>query len=170
MKCPDCGYDNIAGIDECESCQNPFSLLDGIENNARSKIEKIILRQTLSELPRREAVCLPSDTSIHKVILKMSAMHSGSVLVGEPNDKKVGIITERNILFRLNGPIKHLKKIKAGEWMTSPVEGLAPDDTLAYALHFMSVRRYRHIPIFREGHKPLMTSARDLLRHLCQYL
>lgn len=169
MKCPTCGFDNIPGSDECEGCESTLMNLDGIEINVKTKLERIILREPLRQLPRREAVCVPPDATIHDVVLKMNAMRSGSVLIEDDGDI-VGILTERDILFRMSDDLKYLDKIRVRDWMKSPVEGLEEKDTLAYALNQMSVKRYRHIPIFKADEKPRMVSARDLLQHLCQFL
>jgi len=171
MKCPSCGADNIAGIDLCESCETSLASLDGI-TIPKSGIGKILMRDPLSKLSPREAVCVKEDDSVFDTVKRMNLMKHGCAIVEDDQGELMGIVTERDILFRLSikSSVSELTKIKVAEVMTYNVEALKEEDTLAYALNQMSVKRCRHIPVLRKKYKPGILSARDVLKYIAKHL
>lgn len=168
MKCPTCGYDNIAGEDSCESCQTDLTSVDGVV--PKSRIERALMGRPLSELHPKEAVAITEQTSVQQAVGKMNEIKGGCLLIQNASGKIVGIVSERDILLRAIGKIKDLSKTPVSQIMTPNPETLDEDDTLACALHEMSIKRYRHIPILREGREPAVISVRDVLNCLAKLL
>lgn len=169
MKCPFCGYANIAGSDECESCQADLRSLDGI-SIPKTKFIRILMEDPLSKIGPKEAICVSEETSVLEAVRKMNEIKAGCVLIEDNRGNLSGIMTERDILFRTEGEVVGLSKVKVSQLMTPHVETLSEDASLAYALNKMSVRRVRHIPVMRKGKKPGILSARDLLKYLAKHL
>lgn len=170
MKCPYCGHDNMAGIDECECCEESLASLDGIASQVRSRFEKILMRDPLATLKPRDAVSVDEDTILIEAVGTMNKAKVGCVIVTATDGKLLGILTERDILFRapfreknfLTQPVKNL--------MTSPVETLREEMSIAFALHQMSVKRFRHTPILRKNGSLGLLTSRDLLNFLAHHL
>lgn len=163
MICPSCGYKNIPGTDECESCHEDLSSIDGLV--PKSRIEKALMGDPISTLKPRPPVVVSEDSSVSEAARKMVEGKMGCVLV-MGGGELVGIFTERDILFKLLGKGADLSKARVGEIMSREPETLAEDDTLAYAVNRMSVSGFRHIPIVRNGKPVGVISVRDVLRHL----
>lgn len=166
MKCPSCGYNNIPGEDLCVSCQSDLMALDGVV--PKSKFERILMEDPLSKLKPKDAVSVPETTSILDAIKTMNEIKSGCVFVENTRGEMVGIVTERDVLLRAVGKFPDLAKGKVSQVMTTRPTSLDEDDSLAYALHEMSVNRYRHLPILRKGKKPGVITARDVLNYLAK--
>lgn len=165
MKCPFCGHQNIAGTDLCESCSEDLSSLDGIKPK-----ERHLMHDPLSLLDSKKAASVLEGASVLEAVKKMNEVKQGCVLVENKAGNLKGIVTERDILFKTSGNAADLKKIKVTQIMTANVEILTEESTLALALHQMSVKRLRHIPVTHPGGRPNMLSARDLLKHIAKHL
>ena len=165
MKCPYCGFNNIAGTDTCNNCQEDLSSRDGI-SAPKGKIERILMSDPIAKIPPHDAVCVGADTTILDAIKKMNQFKSGCVLITNRENQLKGILTERDILSRVAGKVADLSRTKVSEVMTPHVEALDEDDTLAFALHKMSVNRFRNIAIRRMGKPPAVVSVLDLLKYL----
>lgn len=163
MICPSCGYKNIPGSDECESCHEDLASLDGVV--PKTKLEKVLMRDSISKLQPRPPVMVKKETSVLEAVQKMNAGKMGCLLVAD-QDELEGILTERDIVFKLLGREKDLSKVPVEQVMTPDPVALSEDDTLAYAVNRMAVGGYRHIPILRNGKPVGMISVRDVLRYL----
>jgi len=56
MICPDCGYDNIEGVDGCEQCGQPLVDFDP----ATCELEESISRHSIAVLTPKSGVSVPS--------------------------------------------------------------------------------------------------------------
>lgn len=158
--CKACGHENIAGVDDCESCSIP--LAPKTKRGLPAKIEE----GTLADLKPRKAVAVPGDISVADAARTMRAEGTGCVLVLE-NGKVRGIMTERDILFGVAG-LKSPESVKVRDIMHQDPVCLTSGDPVSYAFHHMSVGGYRHIPVLDGGKPAGMVSARDLLRYIAE--
>jgi len=170
MKCPYCGYDNMAGNDECECCEESLASLDGIAHQVRSRFEKLLMRDPVTNLNPRDAVSVSENVSLIDAIRKMNQAKVGCVMVTGPGGKLSGILTERDILFRVPFKGKNFLKNPVKNIMTTPVETLREEMSIASVLHQMSVKRFRHTPILRKNGSLGLLTARDLLNFLAHNL
>ena len=92
-----------------------------------------------------------------------------SVLVKE-GGKLVGILTERDVLLKAAGADVDLNALTVRELMTPDPVVLKDSDTLAVALHNMSVGGFRHIPVISGGEAKRVLSIRDVVRHISPYI
>ena len=161
MHCPDCGSDNIPGVDHCEQCGAPLIGLQGPE----SRVERSISRHTVGAIATRDPITLPSFTSVRACIAEMAAARVGCVLI-EEGGQVVGIFTERDVLSRILANPASFDDLVSAHMTPSP-QSISVDDSIAYALHLMSVGGYRHLPVADDtGRAVAVVSARDVLRFL----
>ncbi|MDO8519438.1 MAG: CBS domain-containing protein [Deltaproteobacteria bacterium] len=165
MKCPFCSHQNIPGEDTCDSCGENLASLDGIKPK-----ERHLMHDPLTLLAPKQAAVVTMETNVWEAVKKMNEVRQGCVLVQDKSGEIQGIVTERDILFKTSGDSSELKKMKVTQIMTANVEKLSDDSPLAVALHQMSVKRLRHLPIVKEGEAPRILSARDLLKHISKHL
>ena len=167
MICPDCKTENIPGADQCESCGHDLHSLDlpGVAD----EFTEHLLNDRLGDLgPRDPPVASPSDP-VALAIHLMQERKTGAVLVYE-NDQLVGIITERDVLMKAADAKADLNAIAVGSIMPADPVILREDDTLAVALHKMSVGGFRHIPLVAAEGPACIISIRDVVRHISPFI
>ena len=158
MICPDCGHDNIEGMDTCETCGQPLSSVD-IQADA---LASVLADQNVAELTPKQPLMVDVATTVQSAMTQMAQHKIGCLLVSQDQDL-VGILTERDILNKaqdLSCPVSEL--------MTPQPDTVTADDSIVYALHAMHLGGYRHIPVVDSQDVPVgIISVRDVLRYLC---
>jgi CBS domain-containing protein len=166
MTCPDCGHENIDGMDACDHCGQDLSSID--IPTPRAGLQRAIMETPLRDLAPVPALVVSLRDSVGDVVRKMRERRLGCVLVMD-GVQLVGIFTERDALTRLTGRRSDLALLQVGEVMTRDPKVLRDEDTLAAALHYMAVGNYRHIPIVGPGKPPRFVSVRGVLRYLNEH-
>ncbi len=161
--CPDCGYENIDGADECDKCHQSLSSLN--KPRPTTSVERSVMKDRIESLVPREPLLVAPDTPVGRVLKQFVARSVGCAVV-VANHEVVGIFTERDALDRLNVDAAELRDHPVSEFMTSPVETVGLDDRVAFALHKMDLGGYRHLPVLSEGRITGYISVRDILTHL----
>jgi CBS domain-containing protein len=161
MLCPDCGHDNIDGVDVCEECGQSLS---GFEPG--TEMEQAIARHGVVVLCPKTPVTAPATVSAREAISRMIERKIGCLLI-ESDGALAGIVTERDVLNKLAPDLSGLDR-PVSEFMTAAPEALTSRDSIAYALHAMDSGGYRHMPIVDDKGRPTgIISIRDILRFLC---
>jgi CBS domain-containing protein len=92
--------------------------------------------------------------------------HQIGCLLVEDEHKVVGIFTERDVLNRVLPDRSELDR-PVSEVMTAAPQTICKTDSIAYAMHEMSMGGYRHLPVAdADGTAAGIISARDLVRYL----
>lgn len=126
------------------------------------------LRRSLRTL-MKPAITVELDTSIRDAIHLMQTKRIGCVLVTS-HEKLLGIFTERDVLKKIVGASFDLRGTPITEVMTIHPQALNEDDTIAYALNFMDLGGYRHIPIVNDAFEPVgLASVKDIVSYLVQH-
>jgi CBS domain-containing protein len=138
-----------------------------------SGVPKVLNSDTLKIPLKMVPVVLPivveRGTSVLKAAKLMQKEHVGCVLVVEKG-KLDGIFTERDILMKVVGSGSDFTKTKVEEVMTPNPETLQPDDILAYALNYMHVGGYRHVPVVDEQERPVgVVSIKNVVDYLADF-
>ena len=165
MRCPSCGFDNIAGTDRCESCVEP--LLDLDVPQPREGLQAHIMLDSVRDLTIFQPGSVSSNDTAAKAIEVMRERRAGCVLVIDAG--LVGILSEIDLLFRMPSDADPAR-IKVSQLMTPDPQTIDADASMAAALHLMSVGGYRHCPVVAEDHSIGILSIKDLLRYLNQHL
>jgi CBS domain-containing protein len=162
MICPDCGHDNIDGVDTCEACGQPLVEFDP----SGSELEQSITRHSVQVLCPHTPISIAADATIREAIKVMVDNRIGCLLV-EDGGQLSGVFTERDVLNKIVLERSNLDA-PVSSFMTRSPETITSRDSIAYALHAMDVGGYRHIPIVSESKRPTgIISVRDILRFLC---
>ncbi|MCZ6598612.1 MAG: CBS domain-containing protein [Planctomycetota bacterium] len=163
MICPDCGHENIQGVDDCADCGQDLTAFDAPQG--RSPLESSIMKEPIEKLQPRPAVILAPDATVADAIAKLSEHHIGCVLVGS-QEEILGIFSERDVLLRIGDSYEKLAASPISEFMTPDPETLGVEHPIAFALNRMSVGDFRHLPVMRDGALAGVVSIRDVLRFL----
>ena len=167
MICPDCGHDNIEGMDRCENCMKPLRDLDVPRADATAGLVRSVMEDKLSQLLEDETLTVGPETPVSEVIRRMkeTAMSSALVVDGQ---NLAGIFTEHDVLCKLASNAEQTLATPIRELMTPQPETLNETDSVASALNKMAVGRYRNVPVQRQDGTYALTSITHVLKYIAQ--
>jgi CBS domain-containing protein len=119
------------------------------------------LETPLGDLLRRPPVSCSPQTPLRDALALMHSQRIGSILVVNPNQEPIGILTRYDILGRVTLAAVPLTA-PLSQVMVSPVHSLDASRSAQDALLLMSRYSIRHVPITRAGVLVGMVSERDL--------
>ncbi|MEX0682732.1 MAG: CBS domain-containing protein [Dehalococcoidia bacterium] len=160
--CPDCRAENIEGTDVCIVCGTDLRNLSA----ATSELESRLMHDKLKDIGAREALAVALGDPVSLAIHFMRQHKTECVLVRDAHGDIVGILTERDILLKAAGPNVDLMALAVKDIMTKDPVMLRQDDSLAVALHKMSVGGFRHIPFVSDDGMTLLVSIQDVFHHV----
>ena len=139
------------------------------EEEGRGKVlDSSTFKKPIKNLRVKKPLTLGPDDTVAKAIELMQGKKIGCVLITK-NEKMVGIFTERDVLMKISGK-KGAEQKKLSEVMTPKVEGLQPEDSVAFVLNAMHVGGYRHVPVIDERGKPLaVISVKDIVGFILEH-
>jgi len=167
MICPDCKAENIAGVDFCWNCSGDLHTFD--LPSADDELTHHLLHDRLGDLNTKEPPPVAPGDPLGFAIHAMQQGETGCVLVRE-GDELVGIITERDVLLKAAGDNVDLNAIAVRDIMSPDPITLREEDTLAVALHKMSVGELRHIPLVTDGQATRVVSIQDVFQHISAFI
>jgi CBS domain-containing protein len=165
MICPQCGHDNIQGVDECENCG--FDLMSVDIPAPSSEFETEMVAIPLSELAHHKPLTISPTASAADAVSQMRTAGAGCLIVAD-QEKVRGILSERDLVMKLDHAT--LDGVTVADLMTADPVVLRPDDSIAVAINKMAVGGFRHIPIVDNGRPTGVVTARDVFRHLVESL
>jgi CBS domain-containing protein len=114
-------------------------------------------------IEQQEIVAVAPDTSVIEAVRLMKQRRIGALMVVEA-DRLVGILSERDVVFRVVAEELDAKTTRVVQVMTANPETIGPDKPFGHALHIMYEGGFRHLPVVdADGRAIGMISARDAL-------
>jgi CBS domain-containing protein len=104
-----------------------------------------------------------STASVTELIAELAAHNVGALPVLD-GDRLVGIVSERDVVRRLDAAGAALLDVTVGEIMTTDVTTCSPDDRVADLAAVMTTRRFRHLPVVVDGRLAGIVSIGDLVK------
>jgi CBS domain-containing protein len=101
--------------------------------------------------------------SVTQLIAELAAHNVGALPVVDDGEL-VGIVSERDVVRRLNGIGAALLEARVGDIMTTEVTTCSPEDGVADLAAIMTARRFRHLPVVVEGRLAGIVSIGDLVK------
>jgi CBS domain-containing protein len=167
MLCPDCGHENIEGMDRCENCMKPLRDLDVPRPDATRGLVRSVMEDDLKGLLEETPLRVNSATPVREVVGRMKEGGLSCALVVD-DDKLSGIFTEHDVLCKLAGGDENALDAPISELMTMHPDALRETDSVATALNKMAVGRYRNVPVqIADGSYRLM-SIGHVLKYIAQ--
>jgi len=167
MKCPSCGFENLAGSDHCEECLHSLMQRDLPRPKKSETMQKIIMTAPVSEVMDGQSLLIANTTDSLKKIVKILQKEGQSAVLVYKKKKVVGIISQRDILHKVAGKRKDLSKVTAQEIMTPNPDCVNVNAPIAYVVNKMSMGGFRHVPVLDDNGTPLSILT---IKHVLIYL
>jgi CBS domain-containing protein len=101
--------------------------------------------------------------SVAELIAELASHNVGALPVVD-GEQLVGIVSERDVVRRLNAGGAALLEASVGEIMTTEVTTCSPEDRVADLAAIMTSRRFRHLPVVVDGRLAGIVSIGDLVK------
>jgi CBS domain-containing protein len=148
-----------------EWIEEDLDLLAG-DDQAPRVLDQRMIREPIRSLEPRAPLALPPTASVRDAVRMMREHRIGCLLVVE-GDRLAGIITERDLLLKLE-PGDGGRTVR--ELMTPDPEVLTLDDPIVYALNKMSVGGFRHVPLVDATRRPVgIVSVKDIIDYIVDF-
>jgi CBS domain-containing protein len=122
-------------------------------------IASIIAQRTHSDI-----IACDVSTPVTEVVATLATQRIGALPVLR-DGKVVGIVSERDVIYRLADRGRECLDCAVEEIMTSPAITVEPATTIDEALSMMTRRRFRHFPVVENGALIGFISIGDLVKH-----
>jgi CBS domain-containing protein len=110
------------------------------------------------------------DATIAEVAALLKQKRIGALVVTDADRRLCGIISERDLARGLADHGARLLEMKVAEMMTAEVVTCAPDDGVETLMQIMTERRFRHLPVVKDGELLGIISIGDVVKHRLQEL
>jgi CBS domain-containing protein len=169
MKCPNCGYENLPGADQCEQCLSSLTRDDVPQ--AESGVERSLMEDPVACLLPIQPLTVEMHTSLADALELMRNHHIGCLLVTAREGSLAGILTERDLLQKVALETPRLTQCRVEDFMSGAPETSKPDHPLAYAIQRMIVSDLRYLPLVDDTGRPNgIVSSRDIIAYIAKNL
>ncbi|MCP8309203.1 MAG: CBS domain-containing protein [archaeon] len=120
---------------------------------------------TVGEVMTRGVRTVGPDAPLVEAISLMNQHRIGSVIVVE-GDKAIGILTDRDVLQRIEKGRVDIKSKKVRDFVSEPIIQISPNLSVDEALTIMKSRNVRKLPVSSEGRLVGIVTDNDIFRAL----
>ncbi|WP_109508285.1 CBS domain-containing protein [Nocardioides speluncae] len=113
--------------------------------------------------PSQEVVTIPPDATVRELVALLAQHNVGALIVSTDGSKVEGIVSERDVVRRLNdddavlnGPVQAI--------MTAVVHTCTPESSVDELMQQMTEHRIRHIPVVRDEQLTGIISIGDVVK------
>ncbi len=108
----------------------------------------------------------PQDSVLHAIEV-MATRHVGALLVMSQGSL-LGIISERDYARKVILKNRSSHDTPVSDIMSSPAVSVTPEDTVHHCMEVMTGRRFRHLPVVKNGRVLGILSIGDLVKAVIQ--
>ena len=126
------------------------------------------LIHTALPMPPRKIVYIKPDDTVKHCIDIMAESNIGALVVVDDEDKLLGIVSERDIVFSCLHKDFDIKTAKASDVVYTDVTVLEPHDVVEKAMQAITETKRRHVLIREENELIAILSIGDLLFHILE--
>ncbi len=110
----------------------------------------------------KEVIVADPDLTVFEAARKMAAKHIGGLVVVK-SGRPIGLVTERDILWKVTAKEGNPKKLRVRQIMTTPVVTVTPLATLRAAARVMIGHNVRRLVVTRLDNVEGIVTARDVV-------
>jgi CBS domain-containing protein len=120
----------------------------------------------VADVMTRDVEFVEASTTIAEAAVAMGDLGVGALPVGTADDLQ-GIITDRDILFRVVAKGLGNKTVTVGEVMTTTIFSCRQEDSITTALNLMGARNLRRLPVLDLNGRTIgLVTLSDLSRRM----
>ncbi|VVJ16802.1 CBS domain protein [Amycolatopsis camponoti] len=110
------------------------------------------------------------ETTVTALLAGLAENNVGAMVVVAPDGSIAGIVSERDVVRRLNEHGPGLLDGPVSEIMTKLVASCTPDDSVDQLSVLMTQRRIRHVPVLADGRLAGIISIGDVVKNRMEQL
>lgn len=115
---------------------------------------------------KQQPLTAPPEDTVFAAVSRMSEKNYGSVIVVDPDQKVIGVVTERDVMNKVVGGGLDPKTTKLSDVMTENPRLANETDDLIDWLRIMSNERFRRLPVVDEnGHIKAVFTQGDFVSY-----
>ncbi len=118
---------------------------------------EILIREAMT----KNVKTVKEDVKVTESARIMERNNIGCVVVVK-GDVPIGIVTERDITYRVVAPDKKPSTVKVLEIMSKPIETIGPDTTITNASKIMATQNIRRLPVIENDKLLGIVTNRDI--------
>ena len=122
------------------------------------------IAKIIAERPLGEIISCDVSTPVTDVVATLASRRIGALPVLR-DGRVAGIVSERDVIYRLADHGRTCLDLPVEQIMTSPAITVEPNTTVEDALALMTRRRFRHFPVVENGRLIAFISIGDLVKH-----
>jgi CBS domain-containing protein len=111
-----------------------------------------------------EVVTVECDTPVRQAVAQLAERRIGAVPVMK-DGRVVGIMSERDVIYRLRSDGAEMLDLPVEKVMTSPILTAEPKMSVLSGLSLMTKRRIRHLPVLDGERLVGLVSIGDLVKY-----
>jgi len=123
----------------------------------------------VKDLMTKDIVDVSVDDTVAGASKVMAEKQRGYALVLKEG-RPVGIVTERDLVWKVVAKEMDPSKVKVGEIMASPLITVDPDADLSTAAEIMEKSKIRRLPVARGDILYGVVTTRDIVQHFNEYV
>lgn len=128
-----------------------------------------IPKTLIADINSREPVRVRAKTSLIDVVKAMSQAHRGAAIIEDNAEKIIGIITERDLMTRIDHSTNDWHEITVDQVMNGNPKTIKSSQYVHDALAVMIACRFRHLPVVDGDNRVLgIVSIRDIMMHVAK--
>lgn len=121
------------------------------------------ISEVLSSKPIKDVITVAPDATVRELVALLAQHNVGALVVCE-GEKLAGIVSERDVVRRLQEDETVLDR-PVSSIMTSDVKTCAPDMRVNDLMQVMTTERFRHMPVLEGGRLVGIVSIGDVVKH-----
>ncbi|MEA5364831.1 CBS domain-containing protein [Amycolatopsis sp., V23-08] len=127
----------------------------------------------IADLLRKKGTAVATvtpETTVSTLLAGLAEKNVGAMVVIAPDGSIAGIVSERDVVRRLNDHGPALLDGPVSEIMTTLVASCGPEDSVDQLSVLMTERRIRHVPVLENGRLAGIISIGDVVKNRMEEL
>jgi CBS domain-containing protein len=111
-----------------------------------------------------EVETIRPDAAVTMAAQRMAALRIGCLVVTDGQTPVIGLLTERDVVRAFARHGTNAATLSVRDIMSTGVPMCGPEDDLASIMRTMTTRRYRHVPVVKNGRLVGIVSIGDVVK------
>ena len=124
----------------------------------------MIVRQVIASKGSSNVAAVGPDMSIQDLVCELSNKNIGALLVVDPDETVLGIVSERDIVRAISDDGAVCFDCPVSKYMTNNVETTHFAENIDIVMDKMTTGRFRHMPVVEEGKLAGIISIGDIVK------